>query len=161
MATLAELEKRIQALEDLEAIKRLKADYARACDTTDVELMRKTFTEDAIWDGGQWYGKYKIGDFLAALAPNAAKMGTMVHYFTNPTIVVEGNKAYGRWLMLRSSTAVATRYTPNITVEKEAKWLIGWEDDKYVKVNGRWRQSEMKLTIVWDLQHPYKEPTTA
>ena len=49
MASLEELEKRIQVLEDVEAIKRLKAFYAKACDDKyNPSLMKEVFTEDQI-----------------------------------------------------------------------------------------------------------------
>ena len=50
-----ELEKRLQTLEDIEAIKRLKARYCAMCDAGyDSDGLAGLFTEDAVWDGGSF-----------------------------------------------------------------------------------------------------------
>ena len=55
---LTDLERRIRALEDIEAIKQLKYRYADACDRGyDADTLADLFTEDAIWDGGV-FGRY-------------------------------------------------------------------------------------------------------
>ena len=47
------LESRIQRLEDIEAIKQLKARYCGLCDDGyPADDLAELFTEDAIWDGG-------------------------------------------------------------------------------------------------------------
>jgi Fe-S-cluster-containing dehydrogenase component len=52
---LQELEKRLQALEEIEAIKRLKARYCAMCDAGyDSNGLAGLFTEDAVWDGGSF-----------------------------------------------------------------------------------------------------------
>ena len=61
--TMQALEKRIQSLEDLEAIRKSKARYGQLCDERymakereDLEAKAKElselFTEDGVWDGG-------------------------------------------------------------------------------------------------------------
>ena len=47
MSDLAALEKRIQALEDIEAIKRLKYKYWRCLDTKSWDEMEECFVDDA------------------------------------------------------------------------------------------------------------------
>ena len=50
--TLKELEKKVQALEDLEEIKKLKVRYAKYIDDNfKVEKLGELFTEDAVWGG--------------------------------------------------------------------------------------------------------------
>ena len=57
---MATLEERIQRLEDIEAIKNLKARYAAVCDDKyNPEEAIKLFTEDAVWDGGEDFGVHK------------------------------------------------------------------------------------------------------
>jgi hypothetical protein len=49
---MQELEKRLQALEEIEAIKRLQARYCAMCDAGyDSDGLAGLFTEDAVWDG--------------------------------------------------------------------------------------------------------------
>ena len=108
MATIEELEKRITYLEDLEAIRQLKFKYARACDEHNAQLWKEIFTEDALWDGGEKYGGvHKVSDLIKRIAAGQGPYPPVLHYFTNPVITVEGNKAYGRFLMWRTSTTVS------------------------------------------------------
>ena len=54
------LEKRLKVLEDMEAIRRLKALYAEICDDRyDPKRMEKLFVEDSVWDGGEVWGVYR------------------------------------------------------------------------------------------------------
>ena len=51
--SLEDIERRLRALEDVEAIKRLKARYCAYCDDHyDADGIASLFVEDAIWDGG-------------------------------------------------------------------------------------------------------------
>jgi len=51
--SLEDLERRVQILEDIDAIKKLKARYTGYCDNGyDPEGIASLFTEDAVWDGG-------------------------------------------------------------------------------------------------------------
>lgn len=53
------LERRIRVLEDIEAIKKLKARYAYYCDDNyDADGIANLFVEDGIWDGGD-FGRYQ------------------------------------------------------------------------------------------------------
>src|SRR5262249_38524632 len=54
---LEELAQRVQVLEDIEAIKKLKARYTGYCDNGyDPDGIASLFTEDAVWDGGVFGG---------------------------------------------------------------------------------------------------------
>ena len=57
MADLNALEARLRRLEDIEALKQLKAQYCAACDDGyDADRLASLFTEDAVWDGGRTFG---------------------------------------------------------------------------------------------------------
>jgi len=145
--TLEELEKRVQVLEDLEAIKKLKALYSRACDDRfNLELMKEVFAEDAVWDGGAEWGVYRgrkeILDFFKGVADSVI---FSLHYFMVPDITVEGDQAYGRWYFFGADTLKGNK----------AIWLAAFQDDKYERIDGRWWQKEMKLTLLF--QTPYEE----
>ena len=66
--TAANLEARIRRLEDIEALKQLKARYCDRCDDNyDADGIAQLFTEDAVWDGGQTFGVARgRGDGLCA-----------------------------------------------------------------------------------------------
>ena len=144
--TLEELEKRVQVLEDIEAIKKLKARYAQAADDNyNPEKLSSMFTEDGVWDGGKELGVYKgrkeIYDFFKQTSDSII---FAVHYFMAPDITVEGDKAYCRWYM----------WLPATLKGNKAVWIAGLEDDKYEKIRGQWLMKEMKLTILF--QAPYE-----
>jgi len=147
MASLEELEKRMQVLEDIEAIKKLKAFYAKACDAKyDPDMMMEVFTEDAVWDGGKEFGVHRgrkeVYNFFKQVSDSLV---FALHYFIAPDITVEGDKAHGRWYMWQTATMNGNK----------AAWVAAFEDDKYEKINGRWWQKEMKLTLLF--MTPYEE----
>ena len=68
MTDLSELEKRIRVIEDIEAIKKLKAKYFRCVDKKLWEEMETVLTEDAVADYGMGIellqGRKAIIEFL-------------------------------------------------------------------------------------------------
>ena len=144
-----EFERRVQVLEDIEAIKQLKARYAHLCDVRDgvahPKEVAQLFTEDAVWEAkglGRHEGREAIQKFFAG----ASVFSFMVHHFLQPIIKIDSeNHAHGRWDM----------WLPATTADGRALWVSGVEDDKYEKVNGKWLMSEVKVTIIF--QTPYEE----
>ena len=67
-ARLAQLEQRVQALEDVNAIRHLKARYAAYCDDQyNPDGLAALFTEDAVWESqglGRFEGREAIRAFL-------------------------------------------------------------------------------------------------
>ena len=54
---MADIESRIQRLEDIEEIKQVKAKYCRFCDQGyDPDGIESLFTENGVWDGGRTFG---------------------------------------------------------------------------------------------------------
>jgi hypothetical protein len=68
LARLERLERRLQALEDAEAIRNLKARYAALCDAQyDADGIAMLFTEDALWESpglGRFEGREAIRGFF-------------------------------------------------------------------------------------------------
>jgi len=167
MATLEELEKKIQrlekslqVLEDLEAIKKLKAQYAQLCDDkydsrtmtakgepeTDsvARDIANLFTEDGVWDGGEKFGVARGRQAIYERFKGAA-FRFAVHYFVQPQITIDGNRARARWYLWQAATLQ----------DNTAVWMAGFEDDEYIKIDGQWLQSHMKVTILF--LTPYEE----
>jgi len=148
-----ELAKRIQALEDIEAIKQLKAEYADACDDMyNPARMRDLFTEDAVWDGEkEGFGKHEGLDAVCKFfdaAKDSLKFG--VHWFLQPRIkMLSETEAEGAWYLWQTSTMASGKDI----------FLAGKEYDKYRKENGVWKMSHMLLELFYaaDIKQGWKD----
>lgn len=143
------LEKRIQCLEDIQAIKDLKARYAAACDDFyNPEEMGEIFANDAVWDGGEDFGRYEGRDAIKQFFAEVSKdIEFAVHYFVQPIIKVadDGITAEAKWYLWQACTLKGNK----------AVWLAGLEFDKYRKQDGRWWKTEMRLELFF--LTPYEE----
>ena len=143
--TLEELAKRVQALEDLEEIKKLKVRYAKYIDDNfNVEKLGELFTEDAVWTSEAWgafRGREAIKKYFAEVPKN---MIFSCHRIVAPDITVEGNKACGTW------------YGMNTGVLRNGKgfWSSVLYTDEYTKIDGRWFISSVKLSYFY--RAPYE-----
>ena len=95
---MATLEERIQRLEEIEAIRRLKQSYARIADRRGAELAA-LFTEDGISDDGDFgknQGRATIAAFFDAVKP---KLPFFLHYMLGDIIDIapSGTEATGAW----------------------------------------------------------------
>ena len=129
---------RIQRLEDIEAIKQLKARYCSLCDDGyDADGLAELFTEDAVWDGGALgvaEGREKIRRFFQ----NTPKvMPFAVHMVMNPSIEVDGDSARGRWYLFQTAT-----FKP----ADSAIWGSARYDEEYVRIDGEWKFRSLHLT---------------
>src|SRR5438128_11261391 len=93
---LAELEQRIIRIEDLEAIKQLKARYCDVCDDDhNPNRITTLFVEDGIWEGGG-FGKAQGHEAIRQLFQSFQKMISFSqHMVINPIIEIEDNRAKG------------------------------------------------------------------
>jgi hypothetical protein len=90
LARLERLERRLQALEDAEAIRNLKARYAALCDAQyDADGIAMLFTEDALWESpglGRFEGREAIRGFFRGAS---GIFSFAIHYSLNGQIEVE------------------------------------------------------------------------
>lgn len=163
MANFDVLEKRIQALEDLEAIKKLKAKYGQLCDArydlrtlsmkSEEEVksiareIANLFTDDGVWDGGEKLGIARGREGIYQRFVNSA-FKFAVHYFVMPDITIEGNKAKAKWYLFQAATIK----------DDIAVWMSGVEDDEYIKKDNKWLQTYMKISI--NFLTPYEQGWT-
>jgi len=150
------LEARLRAVEDVQAIERLKARYGTLADqrygrsgVVDREELEDIvnalvglFTDDAEWDGGPALGVARGQDEIRQrfLEP------TLVfswHYFVKPQIRVHGDTAAATWDIL----------APCTTPDGEPHWMAGTEVDEYRRVDGTWLHSRMKLGVIFMAPH--------
>ena len=106
--SLEDLERRVGTLEDIEAIRRLKARYCYYRDDNhDADNILELFVEDAVWDGGMRggaEGREAIRDFFVKASQ---RLPFTVHMVLNPAIEVDGDAARGSWYMFMACTYAA------------------------------------------------------
>ncbi|MBM4463483.1 MAG: nuclear transport factor 2 family protein [Chloroflexi bacterium] len=140
MATIAELEARIRVLEDIEAIKGLKAKYWRCVDRKLWKDLADVFAPSATADYGpnlQFEGRKAIIQFLKDSL--GADSTITVHGGHNAEIEITGKtSARGIWAL------------NDIVVMQPNMKRIGWGyyEDEYVKVKGQWKKKSTKMTTV-------------
>ena len=153
--TIVRIEARVRALEDAEAIRRLKARYADRVDARYerggpkppeqlgplADEIAALFTEDAVWEGGALgtcSGRAAIRERMAQPTLRFSR-----HYFVNPQIEVAGDRARARWELLAPCTAADGR----------PMWMAGVEDDEYARVGEVWLHTRMKLGVHFFAPH--------
>src|SRR5260370_30256692 len=95
------LARKVRVLEDIEAIKQLKALYCKYCDggwagpTHDYDKIAALFTEDAVTDGtaGRTQGRENIRRLYKSYQASPLAF----HRLTNPIIEAAGDRASGNW----------------------------------------------------------------
>ena len=134
-----ELEKRIAQLEDIEAIKQLKALYCDICDDNhNPDRITKIFVEDGIWEGGD-FGKAQGLDAIRKLFQGFQKLISFSqHNIFNPRIEIDGDRAKGTWYLLGPFT---------FRKDNDARWIACRYEDDYVKVNGQWKYQHLRADI--------------
>ena len=130
-ARLEALERRVLALEDVEAIRNLKAEYAAYCDDGyHPDKIADLFVEDAFWESeglGRFEGREAIREFFRG----ASEIFTFaIHYSLNPQIDVSGDTARGKWYLFMPCTVG----DGNIAI-----WRAGIDHEEYVRVDGAWK----------------------
>lgn len=142
-------ESRIAALEAAEAIRTLKAAYAKRADQVistptreHAEALADLFTDDAVADYGP-FGRYEGREALVhafgTVIPGAASWSQ--HYMLNPAITVEGDTAKGNWYFLVYSVL---RAGPS----KEPTTLFGSYEETYVKTAKGWQLRSLLAKFV-------------
>jgi ketosteroid isomerase-like protein len=134
-----DFETRLQSLEDVDAIKKLKHQYCRYCDANyDADGIAALYTEDAVWEGtgiGKFEGREAIRKFFKS-ASKSFKFA--IHNVMNPIIDVQGDRATAEWKLLQPCT-----------VDGRAVWLAGVYSDEYVRVGGKWLFQHLKVKILF------------
>jgi hypothetical protein len=136
---MAELEQRITRMEDIEAIKQLKARYCEICDDDhNPNRITTLFVDDGIWEGGD-FGKAQGHAAIRTLFRGFQQLISFSqHMVLNPLIEVEGNRAKGGWYFFGPFT---------FRKNNEAKWMAARYEDDYVKVNGEWKYQHLRAYL--------------
>lgn len=147
-----DLEARIQALEDTEAIKRVKAKYLYYMDAVhqDPKQAPKVvalFAEDGGFEFpgvGAGKGTADVASFFSKVFPG--KFTFTMHMVHSPLIEVAGDKATGEWYAQVSVT---------LREGNKAVWSNGKYEDEFVREDGEWKFKK----IVWKsiVDAPYEQ----
>jgi uncharacterized protein (TIGR02246 family) len=126
------------AMDDVEAIRQLKARYFRTMDTKDWDGMRQVFTDDVVMDTSEAGGSVITGadEFMAFLQEMLGKAVT-VHQGHMPEIDVTS-----------PTTATGTWALNDIVIWPNGMRLDGYGHyhETYVKVGDGWRIASSTLT---------------
>ncbi len=136
---LAELEKRITRIEDIEAIKQLKARYCEICDDDhNPDRVASVFAEDGIWESDD-FGVARGHEEIRELFRGFRKLFNFSqHNITNPIIEVDGHRATGVWYIMGPWT---------FSENNDEKWMALRYDDDYVKIDGVWKYQHLRVAL--------------
>jgi hypothetical protein len=136
-AAIDVLADRLTRIEDLEAIKQLKALYCEICDDGhDPERIVTIFTADAIWEGrgiGRAQGHAEIKALFAGFRE---AISYSQHMVMNPRISIAGDRAHGTWYFWGAFTFAAGN---------QAKWQAARYREDYLKQDGEWKIHRLRI----------------
>ena len=137
--TEQDLEARITRLEDIEAIKQLKARYCEICDDMhNPDRIASVFADDGIWEAegfGFAQGHDAIRELFQGFQNN---FRFSQHNIANPIIEVDGDTATGVWYLIGPWTHAE---------DGKAIWMTARYDDEYVKVDGQWKTKHLRASV--------------
>lgn len=140
------LEQRVSRLEDLEAIRQLKLEYARLCDVGyDADGIVELFDPDSdvSWEGGI-FGHHRGLEEIRTFFQNVStEILWAVHLMLNPLVRLgaDGTSAQGSWYLLELATMTAR----DDGDPPDAVIMTGTYDDRFVKRRGEWRFQRIKI----------------
>ena len=144
---IGDLEKRITVLEDIEAIKKLKARYCAICDEDhNPAKITALFAPDGIWEGAG-VGRHEGHDAIRKLFQGfQERISFSQHNVMNPIIDVTGDRATGIWYFLGPFT---------MRSGNRALWLGARYEDDYLKLNGEWKFAHLRA--IGRMSAPYEK----
>jgi len=138
MATLEELEKRIQALEDIRAIEKVQAHYWDYLDAQDWSNLRTCLTDDFVFVNKTTGGRYEGAEGM---------LQTMQEKFTAD--VTTSHHGHHHWIELTSETSATSYWAleDDLYDAVNGGEFVGRAhySNKYEKVDGQWYCKEMSL----------------
>lgn len=146
MASIEDLEQRIARIEDCEAIKRLQATYAHACDKGYDDVLYATlFTEDAVWESnafGTFTGRAEIKGFVKGVRETGSIK--FAHHSMIPQwidVADDGRTAHGRWYLIEFATM------PDAAGVDRAVIITCIYENDFVRVDGEWKFTKVRANF--------------
>lgn len=134
-----DLSARLQALEDIEAIRQLKARYLFCCDRKDAAGMRACFMDGKVEIDYGIVGRFDSADALVKVFVEVGCHDYMVemHHGVNPQIErISGQLARGTW---------GLHYFLINTRDRTMTQLAGYYEDEYANTAGGWKIAKTKF----------------
>jgi hypothetical protein len=123
---------RIDRLESIEAIKKLKHLYMNYCDLGyPPDKLGPLFADNAVWtsrDFGHHRGRPAIEAFFGGIS---AQIVFAAHLAMNFIIDVDNDRGTGKWRILMPCTMAEDG-------KRVSRWILGDYDEEYVRFNGVW-----------------------
>ena len=126
---------RLDRLESLAAIEKLKARYCAGCDDDhNADTLEALFVEDGIWEcegmaNAQNHAERR--QFFTDLAASK-RIRNSAHMVMNPNIEIDGDTATGHWRFIMA-------YTGNVgDGTTQFHRIIGYYQDDFIRVDGTW-----------------------
>ncbi len=144
-------DQRLQVLEDIEAIRKLKAAYCQACDDDhNPQRLAPLFAQDGTWEAssmGRAEGRAAIAELLGAVG-TSGRIRNSAHNVMNPIINVNGDSATGEWRLIMLYTGI------NPDGSNHFSRIIGWYKENYSRVDGQWLIQDLYCQV--EEQAPYR-----
>jgi hypothetical protein len=139
------LEVRLDRLESIEAIKKLKHVYMMHCDLGyPPDKLGPLFVDEGVWTSaafGYHDGRKAIEDFFGGVS---AQIVFAAHLAMNFVIDVDGDTATGKWRILMPCTMMESG-------KKVSRWILGDYVEDYVRRDGMWLFAKIDFLVNFDV----------
>ena len=126
-------------LEDLEAIKKLKARYWSSVDAHQWEALADCCAADMVFEN-PFFGRMEGRDYIIKVLKRAMRNVKTAHQGHNPDIdIIDNSSAKGTWALNDCVGMADQQFTRG----------YGRYEDDYVKENGAWKIKKSALTYVF------------
>lgn len=133
-------DQRLRRLEDIEAIRRLKAAYcAVADDDHNGQALTELFVPDGTWSAsisGEFHGHAAMKAHFDAIRASG-RIARSSHMVMNPVIDVDGDTARGSWSFLMMYTGS----------DGSRVRIVGFYHDTYVRVGEAWKFASLHAQV--------------
>lgn len=136
------LEKKIQELQDLENIKMMHREYLFYISNLEFDKALNCFSDDIVADVADYgikRGLETVTRFFREVIYKNVNSSKDAHFTGQAVIKVNGDRASGHWMFYRLLANPAA--SPG--------WVQGRYDCEYVRVNGEWKFSLLKMKRPW------------
>lgn len=133
------IEQRLTQLEDIEAIRQLKARYCDVCDNGhDPDAIVELFAPDGVWENGA-QGPFEGHDEIRSAFERFGRSITFSqHNAVNLDVKVDGDRASGTWHFVGF-----LEFARHPTALSLARY-----DEEYVKLDGAWKFNRLSGTFL-------------